>query len=141
MKKAIKKSAAERASAGAAGAGLKGAMARGAKRQRDLAEEGEALQRQAQRMLKPGGCRAFMRRELADKFPGIVEGFVKAAKTGSVPHVKLATELLKPTRKSSPRRKRTVTELLDKLRRNMPFEEPAESMRWPTAGDPEGMEP
>jgi hypothetical protein len=76
-----------------------------------------ATQRQAKRLLRPAGCRSYMRKELAEEFPGIVEGFVEAAKTGSVPHVKLVTELLKPTRKGTTRRKGSVARLLEKLDR------------------------
>jgi hypothetical protein len=77
----------------------------------------EAARRRADDMMRPARCRSYMRRELAQAFPGIVEGFVKAAKTGSVPHVKLATELLKPTRKGTARRKGPAARLLEKLER------------------------
>jgi len=77
----------------------------------------ERQERQERRLLRPAGCRSYMRSQLAEKFPGIVDGFVKAAKTGSVPHVKLATELLKPTRKGTTRKKGIVTKLLEKLER------------------------
>jgi hypothetical protein len=127
-KAATRKAAAQRTPARAAK--VSGAKAQVFENQQDQAEEAQAQQRQAADMMRPARCRAFMRRELAKQFPEIMEGFVEAAKTGSVPHVKLATELLKPTRKSVRRRSRNVAELLDKLRRNEPFEEPAESMRW-----------
>jgi hypothetical protein len=75
----------------------------------------EAERRRADDMMRPARCRSYMRKQLAQAFPGIVDGFVKAAKTGSVPHVKLATELLKPTRKGTTRRKGSVARLLEKL--------------------------
>lgn len=67
--------------------------------------------------LRPSECRSHMRRTLAREFQGIVDGFVKAAKSGSCPHVKLATELLKPIRKGSSRKKGTVTLYLEKIER------------------------
>ena len=67
-----------------------------------------------------------MRKELAEEFPEIVEGFVEAAKTGSVPHVKLATELLKLTRKGTTRRKGSVAKLLEKLGKDEPERYPSE---------------
>jgi hypothetical protein len=45
--------------------------------------------------LKPSQCAGHMRKRLAEEFPRIVNGFVKEVKRGSVPHVRLATELLK----------------------------------------------
>src|SRR5580698_9056506 len=57
------------------------------------------------RLLYPAGCREHLRKALAKEFEDITAGFVKAAKSGSVPHIKLATELLKPTRNGTPRRK------------------------------------
>ncbi len=62
--------------------------------------DGESPARQ--KRLRPAQCRAYMRRTLAHEFHGIVEGFIKGAKSGSCPHVKLATELLEPP----PRKKR-----------------------------------
>lgn len=56
-----------------------------------------------------------MRRRLAKEFPEIVDGFLKEAKKGSCPHVKLATELLRPLRKGTTRRKSEATKLLDEL--------------------------
>lgn len=60
----------------------------------------EGVEQEAKKKpLAPGQCRAFMRRTLAEEFPGIVDGFVKQAKRGSCQHVKLATELLEPRRR------------------------------------------
>jgi hypothetical protein len=71
------------------------------------------------RMMMPAGCRAYMRRTLAREFPEIVKGFVEAAKAGSCPHVKLATELLKPLRKGpvESRKKGPVARVFEKLAR------------------------
>jgi hypothetical protein len=49
-------------------------------------------------------------------FPAIVEGFLEEAKKGSCVHLKLATELLGPTRKRASRKKSSVTKLLEELR-------------------------
>ena len=67
--------------------------------------------------MRPAQCRAYMRGVLAREFPGIVEGFVQEAKSGSCQHVKLATELMKPTTKAKARRKGRVQELLEQLQR------------------------
>jgi hypothetical protein len=70
--------------------------------------------------MRPSECRSHMRRTLAKEFQGIVDGFVEAAKSGSCPHVKLATELLKPIRTGASRKKGTATrywEQLDKRQR------------------------
>ena len=67
--------------------------------------------------LKPSQCRNFMRQKLAAAFPGIVEGFVEEAKTGSCAHVKLASELLEKTGpKRAPRRKGSAERMLEELR-------------------------
>jgi hypothetical protein len=65
--------------------------------------------------LKPAQCRTHMRKTLAKEFDEIVKGFVTAAKKGSCQHVKLATELLKPTRKPTTRKKGPVAKLLEEL--------------------------
>jgi hypothetical protein len=68
--------------------------------------EGQAGDAAKPRALKPAHCRALMRRRLAQEFHDIVDGFVKQAKLGSCPHVKLATELVqmpnKIVRKKTP---------------------------------------
>ena len=46
-----------------------------------------------------------------------MDGFVEAAKKGSCPHVKLATELLKPIRKGTSRKKGTATKYWEMLQR------------------------
>ena len=69
------------------------------------------------RRLRPSECRSHMRRTLASEFQGIVDGFVEAAKKGSCPHVKLATELLKPIRKNPSRKKGSLTRVLEELDR------------------------
>jgi hypothetical protein len=81
----------------------------------EATKQKEAARRRAERLLRPSGCREYMRKQLAKEFPGIMSGFVKAAKTGSVPHVKLATELMKPTRVGTPRKKGSVARLLERL--------------------------
>jgi hypothetical protein len=92
-------------------------------------ESVDSRERQTKRILRPAGCRSYMRKELAEEFPEIVDGFVEAAKTGSVPHVKLATELLKPTRKGTTRRKGSVAKLLEKLGEDEPERYPSEMNR------------
>ena len=67
------------------------------------------------RQRRPSECRNHMRTELAENFEAIVKGFIEVAKTGSCQHVKLATELLKPVRKTAPRKKGSVQKLMEKL--------------------------
>jgi hypothetical protein len=76
---------------------------------------GQNAEKQAKRLMQPAGCRSYMRRRLAKEFPEIVDGFVEEAKKGSCPHVKLATEFLRPVRKGTSRRKSEATKLLDDL--------------------------
>lgn len=83
----------------------------------ELEQVREATGMAKTRQLRPSECRSMMRRTLATEFPGIVEGFVKAAKTGSCPHVKLATELLKPIRKSPSKKKGTATLIWERIQR------------------------
>lgn len=74
-------------------------------------EEGKA------KYVRPSECRSRMRRTLAREFQGIIDGFIEAAKRGSCAHVKLATELMKPTRKATSRKKGTATLFLEMLER------------------------
>jgi hypothetical protein len=86
--------------------------------QDELAVEKKADGRSAteRRLMMPAGCREYMRKTLAKEFPEIVKGFVDAAKTGSCPHVKLVTELMRPARQSVPRqRKGPAARFLEKL--------------------------
>ena len=83
----------------------------------ELGRVKEAVGKTKGRYLRPGECRSHMRRTLAKEFQGIVEGFVEAAKKGSCPHVKLATELLKPVRKSPSRKKKTIAQYVEQLDR------------------------
>ncbi len=71
--------------------------------------------------LRPAQCRAYMRRALAQEFQGIVEGFIKGAKSGSCPHVKLATELLepRPRAKRAPSGRRTIERWIDEMERGV----------------------
>ncbi len=65
--------------------------------------------------LRPSQCRAYMRRELAREFRGIVEGFVDGAKKGSCQHVKLATELVGTPERSPKRAKSVVRKLIEEM--------------------------
>ena len=67
--------------------------------------------------MKPSECRSLMRRTLAKEFQAIVDGFIAAAKKGSCPHVKLATELMRADRKGAPRKKGTATKYWEMLQR------------------------
>jgi hypothetical protein len=67
---------------------------------------GVTLSKDERRLMAPAGCRAYMRKTLVKEFPAIVKGFVDAAKTGSCPHVKLVTELMRPVRQETPRQKK-----------------------------------
>lgn len=73
-----------------------------------------AAEKKAKHM-RPSECRSQMRRALAREFQGIMDGFIEAAKKGSCPHVKLATELLKPIRKGPSRKKGTATRYWEQL--------------------------
>ncbi len=71
--------------------------------------------------LRPGQCRAYMRQALAREFDGIVKGFVESAKSGSCPHVKLATELLEPRPRVKPEKsgRRTILRWVDEMERGV----------------------
>jgi predicted component of type VI protein secretion system len=84
---------------------------------KELDQVKEAVGAGKDRHLRPSECRSHMRRTLANEFQGIVDGFVEAAKKGSCPHVKLATELLKPIRKNPSRKKGSITKILEELDR------------------------
>jgi hypothetical protein len=79
----------------------------------ELADGG--LTKQGKRLMTATGCREYMRKTLAKEFPGIMKGFVEAAKTGSVPHLKLVTELLRPVRKATSRAKGPTARFFEKL--------------------------
>jgi hypothetical protein len=81
---------------------------------------GQGLERLEKMVMRPGGCRTYMRKRLAREFPAIVDGFVEQAKTGSVPHLKLATELLKPVRQGTTRKKSEAVRLLDRMVKSRP---------------------
>jgi hypothetical protein len=79
----------------------------------NLAEEvGDA---EKAKYMRPRDCRTYLRTTLAKEFEGIVAGFVEAAKGGSCPHLKLATELLKPTRRGPSRKKGPVMRYWEQL--------------------------
>ena len=61
------------------------------------------------------GCRAYMRSELTRGFPEIVEGFVKVAKRGSAPHLKMANEILESGRVVKAKRSKATSALLKKM--------------------------
>jgi hypothetical protein len=67
--------------------------------------------------MKPSECRSLMRRTLAKEFQAIVDGFISAAKKGSCPHVKLATELMKSDRNGASRKKGTATKYWEMLQK------------------------
>lgn len=67
--------------------------------------------------LRPAQCRRYMRKRLAEEFPGIVQGFLEGAKTGSCAHVKLVTELLAEPDRVRSRRKGSAARLLEQLGR------------------------
>ncbi len=69
----------------------------------------------AETPLRPAQCRAYMRRELAREFRGIVRGFVKGAKTGSCQHVKLATALLGTPARTRNRGQQTIERLIREM--------------------------
>jgi hypothetical protein len=52
---------------------------------------------------------------------------VKEAKSGSVPHLKLATELLKPVRNVTRRKKSETIRSLERMMKSRPVRDEAES--------------
>lgn len=80
----------------------------------ETGRNGAEAERKA-RQRRPSRCRSDMRKALTDNFDAIVKGFIEAAKTGSCPHVKLATELLKPTKRATSRKKGSVQKLMERL--------------------------
>jgi hypothetical protein len=83
----------------------------------ELEQENETVVEGKPKYMRPSECRSHMRKTLAKEFDEIVKGFVAAAKKGSCPHVKLATELLKPDRKGPSRKKGTATQYWEMLQR------------------------
>jgi hypothetical protein len=69
------------------------------------------------RLPRPGECRDLMRERLAKEFDGIMDGFIAAAKKGSCPHVKLATELLREGESRAKAKKGSARLLMEKLDR------------------------
>jgi hypothetical protein len=80
--------------------------------QKDLAPE--VVIEKKEKPMRPNQCRNYMRETLTKEFKGIVDGFVEAAKKGSCPHVKLATELLQSSRRPS-RKKGPIAKYWEKL--------------------------
>lgn len=74
----------------------------------------EAVVKKA-RTPRPGECRGRMRRAVAKEFDEIVRGFIEAAKKGSCPHVKLATELVSQPGRRRTKRESSLEELLRKM--------------------------
>jgi hypothetical protein len=95
-------------------AGVEGVIVKPKRKARD-AERCRELTKMEKRLLAPAGCRAYLRRSLAKEFPGIVDGFVKAAKSGSIHHVKLVAELMQPTRRGTTRIKGPAARFFQKL--------------------------
>lgn len=83
----------------------------------ELEKVNEIVGKGKAKYMRPTECRSFMRKTLAKEFEEIVKGFIEAAKKGSCPHVKLATELLKPDRKGPSRRKGTMTQYWEMLQK------------------------
>ena len=83
--------------------------------------------------LRPSQCRAYMRRELAREFRGIVRGFVKGAKTGSCQHVKLATALVGTPAQTRNRGEQTIKRLIREMEKLEDV--PGVEMRGPSSRD------
>jgi hypothetical protein len=84
-------------------------------RQAQAQEEEEAIVSSRKPPTTAAGCRNYIRGELTEGFPQIVQGFVKAAKSGSVPHVKLATEILQTAAPKKPRRSPAMAALMRRM--------------------------
>ena len=83
----------------------------------ELEQTNEIAGKSRTKYMRPTECRSFMRKTLAKEFEEIVKGFIEAAKKGSCPHVKLATELLKPDRKGPSRKKGTMVQYWEMLQK------------------------
>jgi hypothetical protein len=68
------------------------------------------------RPLKPGQCRRWLRRALAEQLPGMVQSFVDSKAKVSAQDIKLVMGLLEETEKKK-RGRRFVDRLLEDLRR------------------------
>ena len=80
-------------------------------------QENESVGAGKAKYMRPSECRSLMRKTLAKEFQAIVDGFIAAAKKGSCPHVKLATELMRADRKGAPRKKGTATKYWEMLQK------------------------
>jgi len=100
----------------------------------------EAVGEGKAKYMRPSECRSHMRRTLAKEFQGIVDGFVEAAKKGSCPHVKLATELLKPIRTGPSRKKGTATKFWEMLQKEEREKEQLKKEQLDAAGELSGAE-
>jgi hypothetical protein len=106
--------------------------AKGGGKLKHRAQDGERTRAPAKmerRLPASAGCRAYMRRGLAKEFPGIVDGFVKAAKSGSIRHMRLVTEFLQPTGKGTTRVKGPVARFFEKLEQEKQERERLEAAR------------
>ena len=65
--------------------------------------------------LRPKQCHDHLQRTLAKEFRAIVQGFVKEAKNGGCAHMKLAADLLEPSRPPARKKKDTAQRLLEEL--------------------------
>jgi hypothetical protein len=81
----------------------------------DEHDEAAAEEKRRRQLIRPGGCRSYLRNELAKHFPKIVDGFVEEAKKGGCNHLKQSIEFLKPVRNGAPRRKGPADRLLAEL--------------------------
>ena len=69
------------------------------------------------RPLKPGQCRRWLRRALAEQLPGMVQSFIESKAKVSAQDIKLVMGLLEETEKKNKRGRRFVDRLLEDLRR------------------------
>lgn len=83
----------------------------------ELEQGTESVREGKTKYMRPTECRSYMRKTLAKEYEEIVKGFIAAAKKGSCPHVKLATELLKPDRQGPSRKKGTATKYWEMLQK------------------------
>ncbi len=61
------------------------------------------------------GCKKHLRDTVRAEFEKITSGFVKQAQSGSVPHVKLATEILGGPKKGTRRKKGLMERVLQEI--------------------------
>ncbi len=80
----------------------------------DLTAEAEPKE-SPEKPLRPRQCHKYLQKTLASEFPTILSGFIDEARKGGCAHMKLAVELLEPTKDEGRRKKGSAQRLLEEL--------------------------